>query len=522
MRKLNTALIASTLVLPYSISAQAQQEQVLEEVFVTGSLIRRSSFEGPSAVQQVTAEDIQIEGASTIQDVVRNLSINTGSHLARFAPEFGGSSGATSQFNLRGLGINATLTLVDGRRLAPSPSSGMGGAQFVNINQIPASMIERVDILKTGASATYGSEAVAGVVNIITKKNFEGFEFNVDTRDSDTVPWSETSISAIGGAASDRARATVGFEIQNRDLLKTIQLPSHISDTLVFRTSFGQPGAFNVRGTFYTDPNCGQPGQTGLGQSIPPGTFPEGRCSASLKEFFTALPNDERTTAWANTEYDLTDNTTAYAQIGYSKQDTFGTGPTSTVPNRKRVTVPANHPDWPQELIDAIVADTGSMQNALLWGRHVLNNADSFTQQGGRPLGGGGLTNLRYRNFLTVLGAQGDFEIGSGRRWDWDVSWTGSYNNAANSGRATSHTRWQAAINNCLDPSDPLWQQAAGCWNPFSNSYTPGYTGTVNTQAMFDWISPYDTAYIETELEVVNAQITGGLMDMPGGELSFA
>ena len=203
-------LCATAVALPFSVAAQQQQpadNQVIEEVFVTGSLIRRSSFDGPSAVQQVTAEDIQVEGASNIIDVVRNLSINTGSHLARFAPEFGGSSGGTSQFNLRGLGLNATLTLVDGRRLAPSPSSGMGGAQFVNINQIPASMIERIDILKTGASATYGSEAVAGVVNIITKKNFDGLEFNMDYRDSDTVPWSESSFSVIGGAEPKEFRS---------------------------------------------------------------------------------------------------------------------------------------------------------------------------------------------------------------------------------------------------------------------------------------------------------------------------
>jgi len=518
-------LCATAIALPFSVSAQQQpaDNQVIEEVFVTGSLIRRSSFDGPSAVQQVTAEDIQVEGASNIIDVVRNLSINTGSHLARFAPEFGGSSGGTSQFNLRGLGLNATLTLVDGRRLAPSPSSGMGGAQFVNINQIPASMIERIDILKTGASATYGSEAVAGVVNIITKKNFEGLEFSMDYRDSDTVPWSESSFSLIGGATSDRARATVGLELQDRSLLKTMDLPANVSEPLVFRTTFGQPGAFQVGSRTYTDPLCGQPGQAGVGQSIAPSSFPYGRCSASLKEFFTALPDDERVTGWGNVEFDFTDRVTGYAQIGYSLQDTWVQGPTSTVASQFRAIIPANHPDWPTELTTLINADNpGGWSSAQLIGRHILNNADQFTQLGGASMADGGISQIQYRNLSSVFGVNGDFDTDGGRNWAWDMSWTGSYNNAVSRGRSTSKSRWQAAINNCLPETDPNWQDAVGCWNPFSNAYQPGYTGNTNTQTVYDYISPFDSTYTTTSLESINGSITGGLMDMSGGELSVA
>ena len=194
-KRLLTVAIAAAVAVPVTQPVFAQ-EDVVEEITVTGSFIPRDSFDGPSPVQQITADDIAIQGASTIVDVATNLTMNTSSDLGQF--NLGGftGGGGRAQFNLRGLGLAATLTLVDGHRAAPSA----GGSSYVNISQIPSSMVERIDILKTGASATYGSDAVSGVVNIITKKDYQGVEINLDHRNSTTTPWDETTFSLLGGA----------------------------------------------------------------------------------------------------------------------------------------------------------------------------------------------------------------------------------------------------------------------------------------------------------------------------------
>ncbi len=150
----------------------AQEDESIEEVIVTGSHIRRTEFEGRAPIQIVDAGDIELTGAAQPVEILKELTVNSGS---QFYNETNDRAGV-SQFNIRNLGLGSTLTLLNGKRAGIAPVADASGTDFVDINQFPLAMIERIEVLTDGASATYGSQAVAGVANIITRKGFEGFE----------------------------------------------------------------------------------------------------------------------------------------------------------------------------------------------------------------------------------------------------------------------------------------------------------------------------------------------------------
>jgi iron complex outermembrane recepter protein len=150
----------------------------LQRVEVTGSNLPRADKETPSLVQVITGEDLKNSGYTTITEVLQNLTANGAGSLSQgFSRAF--SAGA-SGVSLRGLTLGATLVLIDGRRMAGYPLADDAQRSFVDISSIPFSAVERIEILKDGASAVYGSDAIAGVVNVILKRNIEGTEFSAD------------------------------------------------------------------------------------------------------------------------------------------------------------------------------------------------------------------------------------------------------------------------------------------------------------------------------------------------------
>ena len=161
------AAVASTL--PGFAFAQ-DEEANLEEIVVTGSRLTKSNVTSSVPLVQIGAEEINSRGVARVEDVVNILPNVFVSQTAEVA---NGASG-TSTLNLRGLGSQRTLVLIDGKRLP----FGSPFSSSANVDMVPARMVERVDIVTSGASAVYGSDAVAGVVNFITKKDFEGFEFD--------------------------------------------------------------------------------------------------------------------------------------------------------------------------------------------------------------------------------------------------------------------------------------------------------------------------------------------------------
>jgi len=153
-------------------TATAQQSQELERVTVTGSNIKRTDTETASPVQVITRQDIEKTGKQSIQEVLRGVTADgQGSIPSSFSNGFASGSAAVS---LRGLGVNSTLVLVNGRRMTTYGLADDGTRNFVDLNSIPLEAVERVEVLKDGASAIYGADAVGGVVNVILRKNYQG------------------------------------------------------------------------------------------------------------------------------------------------------------------------------------------------------------------------------------------------------------------------------------------------------------------------------------------------------------
>ncbi|GAC1302650.1 MAG: TonB-dependent receptor [Steroidobacteraceae bacterium] len=169
----------------------------LQEIVVTGSLIKRTDTETPSPVQVISAADLQNSGYTTVSDVLRNLSANGAGTLSQsFNQAFaGGGSGIA----LRGLSVGATLTLIDGHRMVGYPLTDDGERNFVDVTAIPFNAVDHIEVLKDGASAAYGSDAIAGVVNIILKKSFTGAEFAAEYGQSSHHDGTMTHLTGLWG-----------------------------------------------------------------------------------------------------------------------------------------------------------------------------------------------------------------------------------------------------------------------------------------------------------------------------------
>ena len=196
------------------VAHEAIAQQSLQRVEVTGSNIRRSTTETAAPVQTLTREDIEKSGRTTVAEYLQTLTADSqGSVPTTFGNGF--ASGA-SGLSLRGLGASSTLVLINGRRIAPHGMADDGQKVFTDLNVIPLEAVERVEILKDGASAIYGSDAIGGVVNIILRKNFKG-----------TVAKVQYGQSRYHDGAEKRATITHGFgdmETQGYNVLLNLEV----------------------------------------------------------------------------------------------------------------------------------------------------------------------------------------------------------------------------------------------------------------------------------------------------------
>ena len=170
---LSAALLALSVQAPAPAQAQAPAPAgPIARVEITGTNIRRAEAETASSVQTLNRNDIERSGKSTVAELLQTLAVdNQGSVPTTFG---GGFASGASGISLRGLGAASTLVLLNGRRVAPYGLADDGQKVFADLNVIPADAVERVEILKDGASAIYGSDAIAGVVNVILRRDFKG------------------------------------------------------------------------------------------------------------------------------------------------------------------------------------------------------------------------------------------------------------------------------------------------------------------------------------------------------------
>ncbi|MEL7185036.1 MAG: TonB-dependent receptor [Pseudomonadota bacterium] len=206
--------LGAALVMPAGAFAQSTTDgaSALEEVVVTGSRIRRSDADSISPITVLTEEDLAVSGNLTLENFIQDMPAVNGGDFG--AGVNNGNPGIAS-VSLRGLGPNRTLALVNGKRFASASVNG-----FVDLNMIPTAIVERVEVLRDGASTVYGSDAIAGVVNIITKKNYEGVDVQFGYDITDESDGEMINGSAVFGTTFDRGNFVLGVQVNKREEIR--------------------------------------------------------------------------------------------------------------------------------------------------------------------------------------------------------------------------------------------------------------------------------------------------------------
>lgn len=517
-------LTASATALAVALTAApafAQDSASEDVITVTGSLIKRKSqLDLPSPLTTVGSEEIQAIGAKDIADITQTLTFSNGAENRPDAFTQNQTVG-TSSINLRGLGLNSTLILLNGRRQVLTGATNDAGVQFTDTSSlVPLIAVERVEILKDGASATYGSDAVAGVVNFITVENFEGVRLTADyqqtTEDSDV---NEYKIEGLFGAQGDRSSIIAAFSFFQREPLFTAdrRLSQPINDT----SSLGNPGTFiplggPAAGAFIADPDC-EAGGGDLLTLAPPGTVPGfdfGLCRFDFGEYFNLIADESRINGYFNATYDLTDDIVAEMEFGYAR-NRADRGNSPSFPSLTSPVVPLDNPFLQANPVGLLGAPV------IFFGRINGSGADpetdtqpTFTESDTWRMS----TSLRSDTF--------------GKNGYWEVAFTHAVNDFLVSTPDTVNDRLSLALNgyggpNCgVTPTDLLngtgTPGANGCeyYNPFGTSITD--PAQANSDELLGWLLARSERNYKSDVSVFDALISSELFEMPGGAAAGA
>ena len=505
------------------VQGQEKSGASIDEILVTGSNIQRSGFEAISPVQVMNRDEMLAEGAKTITDFAINLPVNVGSE---FQTESGSLIG-TAQFNLRGLGLGSTLTLINGRRGGISAVADGGGNQFFDINQLPMSMIERVDFLTDGASAVYGSQAVAGVANIVTRTNFEGFEFTVDTQSSGGPGIDQHQIGFAFGSSGDGAtKVNVygGYTTRNRadrsdfDFINERVLGNGDPTASKTLSAFGSPGTYRAvndlgtagTGSNYPDPDCEAAG----------GILKAPFCRFSFADQVSVIPEESRIQLFSEATHEFNNNLTAFVETSYSSNKISRTlGPYlfkhGTLASG-RMFIPGDHP------FNFFVNDSdGGIEyiGPSNWDNSIHQGADLELR--GRPFGdeyngGRGPADLEIDlSYIRMLGG-----ITADLSDQWSVE--ASYMFARSDRDQTRPFNYIASVVNSrlLD----------GSWNPFGTrlanptlvSPKDGVSVAANSDDVSDSLYTLNVNASTADQEVLEVKFVGEVGALPGGSIGVA
>lgn len=341
---------AFAMVMPFSGYAFAQDdsaEEQVEEVIVTGSRIKRSVGADSQTVITISAEDMKVAGSVSVADALRTSNLNS---LGSFRESSGSSAQSNATLDLRGAGPSRSLILINGRRVVGSPSLGGGGS--VNLNMIPFSFVEEIQILADGASAVYGSDAVAGVVNIIMKSGYDGMRFTASHGERSKDDGGEQSFSLMIGSTGDRSSVTFGIEHDSRDEIYDADRSytaaswgdqdgdgqimgygetagvSFYGYTLINPTYTGADFDPNDDTTWYVHPgsNCADDGSfAGVMQSdLVFGPDTGYYCGYAYANVSANRASLERTHAFVSSSFEVSDDMTVYADAILANNESFG------------------------------------------------------------------------------------------------------------------------------------------------------------------------------------------------------
>ena len=466
-----TAALVLTLSSGPASLAVAQDEQ-LEEVVVTGSRIGRASdFESPSPISTFDREYIDNSGYLNLNQLLEKIPATGNGTFSTRGNNQDSTANGSAAVSLRGLGADATLVLVNGRRVAIGSFAESVTTNFVDINSIPVAAIERVEILKDGASAVYGSDAVAGVVNIVLRNNFEGLEFTVgygDTSESDSA---ETTLSAIWGTGGDDGNVTIIFDYFQNDSLFNAERPKLATADQSsrggqdFRSSRGFPGTFIVDGMTMVDPSCPPERDVGV-------------CVFDYGPFNVLIPESERTGLMLLGNRNLGGDVELFTEIAVQHNNSIAQGAPTPLDDSAGLTVPSTHPNNPFVSTNPTI--------------------DVFRF---RPVDAGPRQwSIETDNLRLLLGLRGEIND-----WNWEV--------AASRGRSESlqtGSRSQGWVRTDLLQAE----LNAGTYNIFGTTF--------NSPDVLDRIRTSLVRQGNSDLETFDATVSGPIFDMTAGPALIA
>lgn len=306
--------------------AQPSGATPLQEIVVTGTSIKGIDAEKGLPVQVLKSEDIARTGATTAEELFEQISAASSSGLTNAAQATGFQTGAISTISLRGLDSARTLVLINGRRSAPYGGGSIGPAgNSVDISSIPISMVDRVEILKDGASAIYGSDAIAGVVNFILKTDFKGLQLSADvgapTRAGGGTEETVNGFVGHGDLKSDRYNVALGFNFDHMSPIYGGSRPFAMRYSPTYgndvTSSFAFPANVAIPGVGTRNPNTPACGPDSLFDA----NFPR-QCRFDNSPFDSLQPEQKKINVYLTGTLALSDSAQLYAEASYAQTQT--------------------------------------------------------------------------------------------------------------------------------------------------------------------------------------------------------
>ena len=466
----------------------------LDQLQVTGSHIKRAELGGPSPTLILDRAALDRSGAFTVADVLSELPYGGfGSINSRDSHSTALGSSAVS---FRGLGPNATLVLVNGRRMAQAPFLFDGYLSFVDLGTIPLAAVDRIDILRGGASAIYGSDAIAGVINIILREDFSGLELSGRAGVADANGASEKSFSAVWGVQKNRFSGSIFASYSNRDKL-------FWRDRAISRTADQRAlGGFDLRSVvannFFNDgayyfieaygSECDE--RPGDAAGIPDFELdPDfGACLYNTNSQ-VAEPAIERLGINGILTYSIRQDLQLHLEAGYLNSKIDG----QIAPTAIGVNGPSD------ELITFPESNPHSLFFEDVWALHRMTELGPRINE---------LKSDKYRALVVLEGGFSD--------WDWEVGLLYDKVSASDDGRAYLDTANIIAAMNGVDLDGNGSLEPDEYLNVFSPASQP------NSLALLEFVSKNTVRKSESEMKSIDGQISGPIAELPTGDLMLA
>ncbi|AMC36779.1 TonB-dependent receptor plug domain-containing protein [Janthinobacterium sp. B9-8] len=490
--------IASISCVSTAFAEDAPTPNKVQRVEVTGSSIKRIVKEGALPVQQITKEEIARSGATNVAELLQNIPAMQGFQVAATAA--GTNSGGSVYASLHDIGQLYTLVLLNGRRIAPQ-----GSGSTVNLNAIPMSALERIEVLTDGASAIYGSDAIAGVINFITKKNLQGGQiegtYNAPQQSGGGSSWDTSFTYGFGNLDENNFNALITYrhdeqaplKAKDRDFAKTSYLPvSHNGKNYIFdKTS---PSSIPANATVQfndakTNPNkTFNPGllKTGnCGELNFPSLSTKDSCGFDFVNTIEIYPESKRDTLFVNGKLKVNDNLQFFGDIALSRYDLTA----RIAPNAVSVTIDKNSAYYKNSIAPFLSTSQAAdvKKISATYRMYDWGTRDSQT-----------LTDSNH----FVAGAEGDLN-----GWSWNTALTWSRNELEERyvGGYVKDTEFRDMLKNgSFDPFAPIGTQSDATKQLIKNSL---FNGSVRTAS--------------TTLQGVDAKVSSELFTLPSGAVSL-